>query len=175
MKVRKMIFGAMCLALSILLPQAFHMIGMQQAGAIFLPMHIPVMIGGMLLGSIYGCILGIFAPIMSFVLTGMPSAERVLFMVFELATYGLVCGIMFHHLHFQQKKFGAVLSLIVSMIAGRIVYGLVISIATYLFHMPLGGLSAVMIATTTGLPGMILQLIFVPGIVYIINRMDYLK
>ena len=54
MKTRKITFGAMCLALSLLLPQAFHLIGMQQAGSVFLPMHIPVFIGGMLLGPIYG-------------------------------------------------------------------------------------------------------------------------
>ena len=45
MKTKKMTFGAMCLALSLLLPQVFHFIGLQQAGAVFLPMHIPVFIG----------------------------------------------------------------------------------------------------------------------------------
>lgn len=50
MKTRKLTFGALCLALSLLLPQAFHLLGMQQAGQLFLPMHIPVLIGGMVLG-----------------------------------------------------------------------------------------------------------------------------
>ena len=74
MKTKKLTFGAMCLAISLLLPQVFHIIGMQQAGSVFLPMHLPVFIGGMLLGPIYGLFLGIFAPLTSFVVTGMPSA-----------------------------------------------------------------------------------------------------
>ena len=67
MKTKKLTFGAMCLAISLLLPQVFHIIGMQQAGSVFLPMHLPVFIGGMLLGPIYGLFLGIFAPLTSFV------------------------------------------------------------------------------------------------------------
>ena len=129
MKTRKITFGAMCLALSLLLPQAFHLIGMQQAGSVFLPMHIPVFIGGMLLGPIYGLFLGIFAPLTSFVVTGMSTAERVLFMMSELATY--------------------------------------------VFGIPLGGIQAVIMATMTGLPGIVIQLLFVPAIVTIVDRGGY--
>lgn len=173
MKTRKITFGAMCLALSLLLPQAFHLIGMQQAGSIFLPMHIPVFIGGMLLGPIYGLFLGIFAPLTSFVVTGMPTAERVMFMICELATYGTVSGLLFHQFHFSKKKLGSLSALVISMLAGRLVYGLVISIATYLFHIPLGGIQAVMMATMTGIPGIVIQLLFVPTIVMFIDKGGY--
>ena len=173
MKTRKITFGAMCLALSLLLPQAFHLIGMQQAGSVFLPMHIPVFIGGMLLGPIYGLFLGIFAPLTSFVVTGMPTAERHLFMMSELATYGMVSGLLFHHFHFSKKKLGSVMALLLSMIAGRLVYGFVISIATYVFGIPLGGIQAVIMATMTGLPGIVIQLLFVPAIVTIVDRGGY--
>ena len=173
MKTKKITFGAMCLALSLLLSQAFHLVGMQQAGSIFLPMHIPVFIGGMLLGPIYGLFLGIFAPLTSCVLTGMPSAERVLFMVCELATYGTVSGLLFHHFHFSKKKLGSLMALVISMLAGRIVYGIVISIATYLFRIPLGGIQSVIMATSTGLPGIVIQLLFIPGIVTIVDKGGY--
>ena len=173
LKTKKLTFGAMCLALSLLLPQAFHMIGMQQAGSVFLPMHIPVFIGGLLLGPIYGLFLGIFAPLTSFVVTGMPGADRVMFMMCELATYGTVSGLLFHQFHFAQKKWGAFSALVISMMAGRVVYGIVISIATYLFNIPLGGLPAVIVATTTGIPGIIIQLIFVPTVVMSIIKGAY--
>lgn len=170
MKTKKLTFGAICLALSLLLPQVFHMIGMQQAGSIFLPMHLPVFIGGMLLGPIYGLFLGIFAPLTSFVVTGMPAADRVIFMMSELATYGMVSGLLFHQFHFSKKKLGSLLALVIAMISGRIIYGIVISIATYLFQIPLGGIPAVIVATTTGIPGIIIQLIFVPSIVMAIVK-----
>lgn len=173
MKVKKLTFGAMCLAISLLLPQVFHLIGYQQAGAIFLPMHLPIFIGGMLLGPIYGLFLGVFAPITSFVVTGMPSGERVLFMVCELATYGMISGLLFHHFQFNKKKWGALSSLIISMLAGRFVYAIVISIATYLFKVPYGGIMAVIQATLTGLPGIIIQCVFVPSLVTVIERGGY--
>ena len=59
------------------------------------------------------------------------------------------------------------------MIAGRVVYGIVISIATYIFGIPLGGIPAVIAATTTGIPGIIIQLIFVPTIVMAIVKGGY--
>ena len=173
MKTKKLTFGAMCLAISLLLPQVFHIIGMQQAGSVFLPMHLPVFIGGMLLGPIYGLFLGIFAPLTSFVVTGMPSADRVLFMMSELATYGTVSGLLFHQFHFSKQKFGSLSALVLSMIAGRVIYGIVISIATYIFGIPLGCIPAVIAATTTGIPGIIIQLIFVPTIVMAIVKGGY--
>ena len=173
MKVKKMTFGAMCLALSLLLPQVFHMIGMQQAGSIFLPMHLPVFIGGMLLGPIYGLVIGIFAPLMSCILTGMPSYERVLFMACELATYGMVSGLLFHQLKLKKQKMAPLLALILAMLAGRIAYAIVISIATYLFHIPLGGVMAVISATLTGIPGIIIQCLFVPVVVHVIEQGGY--
>ena len=83
----------------------------------------------------------------------MPTAERVLFMMSELATYGMVSGLLFHHFHFSKKKLGSVMALLLSMIAGRLVYGFVISIA--------------------GLPGIVIQLLFVPAIVTIVDRGGY--
>lgn len=175
MKTKKITFGAMFLALSLLLPQVFHFIGMQQAGSVFLPMHIPVFLGGMILGPLYGMFLGVLAPLTSCVLTGMPSAERVLFMMCELATYGMVSGLMFQHFNFKNKKFGSFLSLLVSMICGRVVYGLVLMATTYLFHIPLGGLQAVVVATTTGLPGILIQMMFVPFIATTIEHSGYFQ
>ena len=46
-QVKKLVMAAMCVALGIVLPMAFHTI--QNAGSIFLPMHIPVLICGLLL------------------------------------------------------------------------------------------------------------------------------
>lgn len=173
MKTKKITFGAMCLALALLLPQVFHLIGMQQAGSVFLPMHIPVFIGGMLLGPIYGLFLGVLAPLTSFVVTGMPNAQRVIFMICELATYGMVSGLLFHQFHFSKQKLGSFMALFLSMIAGRVVYGLVISLATYILHIPLGGIEAVFIATMTGLPGIVIQFLFVPAVVIMIDKGGY--
>lgn len=173
MKTKKLTFSALFLAIALILPQVFHLSGVPKSGAVFLPMHIPVFLGGMLLGPIYGLFLGAVSPLLSMVLTGMPSAERVVFMVCELATYGLVSGLLFRYFDLSHKKYGSTLALIVAMIAGRLVYGCVLVLATIIFKIPFGGFSAVMVAISTGLPGIIIQLLFIPGVVNVIERGGY--
>lgn len=175
MRTKKITFGAMCLALSILLPQVFHLIGMQQAGSVFLPMHIPVFIGGMLLGPIYGICLGVLAPLISFLLTGMPGSDRILFIIAELATYGLVSGMLFHNFKLNEKKMGSLICLIISMAAGRFVYGLALVLASNLLGISFGGFNTVLIAISTGIPGIIIQLLFVPNIVSAILKGGYIN
>lgn len=173
MKTRKMTFGALCLALALLLPQVFHLIGMQQAGQIFLPMHISVFIGGMVLGWQYGALLGLLAPLCSCLLTGMPSMERVVFMMAELCSYGLVSGLLYQQLHIKDYPLGGYLSLIAAMIIGRLVYGVTLTLAAALFSMNLGGFSAVWAAVVTGIPGIITQLVFLPALVRVVEKGGY--
>ena len=66
---QKLMTAALCLALGLLLPSMFHMIG---AGTVFLPMHIPVLLCGMLCGGAYGAAVGAIVPLLSSLLTGMP-------------------------------------------------------------------------------------------------------
>ena len=57
-RVLKLAYGGLLVALGILLPQAFHIFG-QNAGMIFLPIQIPVLFAGMLLGPYYGGLIGV--------------------------------------------------------------------------------------------------------------------
>ena len=52
MRTKKMIYGGLLTAVGLVLPQAFHVFG-QGVGMAFLPMHLPVMIAGILLGPCY--------------------------------------------------------------------------------------------------------------------------
>ena len=69
---RRLTAGALCLALAVLIPQLFHAI--PNAGSVFLPMHVPVLICGFLCGWPYGLACGLLAPALSSLLTGMPPA-----------------------------------------------------------------------------------------------------
>ena len=174
MKIRKITIGAMCLALSLLLPQVFHMIGMQEAGSIFLPMHLPVFIAGMVLVPIYGLLLGVLAPLTSFALTGMPGIPMMFFMIGELATYGVVSGLMFYNFKMNEKKFGSIISLLVAMVAGRVIYGFLITIGASLFNLHFGTFYTVLLSVATGLPGIVTQLVLVPLVVIAVNKTNVL-
>lgn len=165
MKSMRLTFGAMCLALAILLPQVFHVFGMQQAGTLFLPMHLPVLLGGMLLGPVYGLFLGFFAPLISMVLTSMPGAQRVVFMMIELAAYGAFSGLAYHQLKLKDKPLGALYALIIAMVAGRIVNAIGLIVGSMALGIPLGNFATVFASVVTGLPGIAIQFIFVPVIV----------
>ena len=89
--VRRASVCAMCIALCYVLPLAFHALA---AGSMLSPMHIPVLLCGIICGPGYGVFCGIAGPVLSSVLSGMPSATGLIAMVPELLTYGLVCGLL---------------------------------------------------------------------------------
>lgn len=48
---KKLVSGALCIAIGVLLPMAFHVI--PNGGSVFLPMHIPVLICGLFWSSLW--------------------------------------------------------------------------------------------------------------------------
>lgn len=153
--------GALFVALGVLIPQLFHLIG---AGPMFLPMHIPVLLAGFLAGPVIGAYVGILAPILSHLLTGMPPVAPVPMlpiMIFELFTYGLVAGILYN-------RFGVNLfiSLFGAMTAGRIIYGITVYVMLIFFNIKMPKpVIAVIAAIKTGMIGIIIQIIVIPVIV----------
>ena len=120
---RKLVSCALCIALGVLLPMAFHVI--PNAGSIFLPMHIPVLICGLFCGWPYGLACGILTPFISSVTTGMPPAMILPQMMVELAVYGLVTGLCASYIPVKNEMTKLYMSLIIAMLAGRIMNGLV--------------------------------------------------
>ena len=98
---RKLVMAAMCAALGVVLPQAFHMV--PNAGSVLLPMHIPVLLCGLACGWPYGLACGILAPLLSSLLTGMPPAAYLPSMLCELAAYGLVSGLMSQFIRLRSR------------------------------------------------------------------------
>ncbi len=159
MKTRKIVISGLLIAIGVLLPIIFH--SMSMGGQIFLPMHIPVLIGGILLGPFYGTLIGITTPLLSSFLTGMPPAFPMLpIMVFELGTYGLTSGYI---AKLYPKK--VVLPLLGGMVDGRISAALVVFVLSRFFGVKLSPLLFLKGAILTGLPGILIQLIIIPPIV----------
>ena len=137
------------------------------AGNIFLPMHIPVLLGGFLLTPIYALLVGMLTPILNSLLTGMPVLFPIaIIMVFELGVYGLAAS------YFYRKfKMPVILSLILSMMLGRLVAGVLVYILAMAFStVQMKALPFIQGAITLGLPGIIIQIILIPVIIYAINR-----
>ena len=89
-QVKQLTLSAFFLALGLVLPFAFHSFG-PQAGTVFLPMHIPVLLCGFVCGPAYGALVGMLTPLLSSALTGMPPLMPTgIAMCLELSTYGFL-------------------------------------------------------------------------------------
>lgn len=130
-QTKNLVTSGMCVALAIVLPMAFHMI--PDAGKVFLPMHIPVLLCGLLCGPVYGLGCGILAPLLSHLFTGMPPTAMLPSMLCELAAYGMLSGILIRVIRTKWNLLNLYTALIGAMICGRIING-VLNALIFIFH-----------------------------------------
>lgn len=159
---KKAIITAVCIALCAVLPMAFHAI--PRAGQIYLPIHIPVLLCGLICGWHFGLLCGLAGPVFSMLTTHMPRAPYLPPMMLELAVYGLVAGLVLYFVHTRVLILDLYISLISAMLAGRVVAG----IAKALIFAP-GKVTMNAWVTSyfiKGIPGIIIQLAILPAIVY---------
>ncbi len=157
MNTRQIVLTGLFIALAILLPSFFHVIGL---GKTFLPMHIPVLMAGLSTGSVSGLIAGTLAPMLSSLLTGMPPFPFVIAMIFELGVYGCTAG-------YFVKRLNIYLTVLLSMVCSRLAYGII-----YFLILPLFGIKVSMGYLLTGvliasLPGIICQFALMPVFVMV--------
>ena len=165
--VRRMVMAALCTALCVVLPIAFHAI--PDAGSVFLPIHIPVLLCGLICGWPYGLACGLLGPVLSSLLSGMPPAAYLPPMIVECAVYGAVCGLMLKIVRTGRPTADLYIALVTAMLAGRVVSG----IAKALIFSP--GMAMGMWVTAnfiTALPGIIIQLVLVPQVVRLLMKVS---
>lgn len=171
-RLLKMTLSALFLALAFVLPFLTGQI--PEIGAMLCPLHIPVLLCGFICGAPWGLLVGIIAPLLRSLILGMPPLfPTAIAMAFELATYGFISGIM--HKFLPKKKGFIYLSLIISMLIGRLVWGVVtyfligINGGTFTFNAFLMG------AFVNAIPGIILQIVLVPVLVMVLDNPKVLK
>lgn len=158
-KTNKITMSAVLIALGIILPTIFHATGI--SGKIFLPMHIPVLIGGLILGGGLGLVIGILLPIANHLILGMPPVPILYTMIFELAIYGLMTGVLYKNI-----KMNLIPSLVCGMLLGRVASAIGFFVLTYINTGQLGSFKLFLNgAFVIALPGIIIQLILIPIIV----------
>lgn len=167
--VKKICICAICIALCYVLPVAVHALG---AGKALSPLHLPVLLCGLLLGPGYGAFCGIAGPLLSSVTTGMPGVTQCFYMVPELVVYGLVTGLLMKWIRTRKLGLDLYLSLIPAMLLGRIVGGLAQALV---IHIMATGKVFTLGVWATGyfvstLPGIALQLVLLPILVIMLEK-----
>jgi len=158
------------IAAAVALPQIFHVFGtLAGAGnapaAAFLPMHLPIILAGLLAGPYVGLFAGILGPAVSFTLSGMPAAALLPFMMIELGVYGLTAGLL------SNVRMPVIFKVLAVQAAGRAVRAAAVLAAVYMAGRTVTGVSSLFSSVAAGLPGIILQWILLPVIVYAVARL----
>jgi len=170
--IQNITLSAMFIAIALLLPFLTGQI--PSVGRMLLPMHIPVMLCGFICGWQWGLAVGFVSPLLRSLIIGMPQmVPTAAAMAFELSAYGLVCGIMRRLL--PKKVPYLYLDLIISMLVGRIIWGIAMACITGISGTDFGFKAFISGAFSTALPGIALQLVIIPPIVMAVDRFQERK
>ncbi len=165
--IKNLTLSGMFLAIGLVLPLLTGQI--QQIGNMLLPMHIPVLLCGLICGWQYGGTIGLIMPLLRNLLFDMPPMPNAISMAFELATYGLTIGLLYGHSKWK-CVFSLYRSMLIAMLAGRAVWGMVqatilgLNGSGFTVQMFMAG------AFMNAIPGIILQLILIPAIMVALDR-----
>ena len=162
---KKLVFTAVCAALCVVLPMAFHTV--QNAAVIFLPMHIPVLLCGLMCGWPFGLVCGMLGPLLSSLLTSMPPAAMLPSMMLELGAYGCISGLLMGFIRTGSTLADQYISLIGAMAAGRILAGLAKSL---IFSPGTAPFAWVTTSLVTGIPGIVIQLVLIPLVIFSLSK-----
>ena len=168
-KTKKICICAICIALCYVLPIALHSFGL---GSVLSPMHIPVLLCGLVCGGFYGVFCGIAGPIISSILSGMPPVAMLFSMIPELVVYGLVTGLLMKWVRTGKLLPDVYVSMAAAMVLGRIVGG--IAKALFIAINATGDAFTLGIWATSyfvgTLPGIVVHLILVPLLVTVLMQ-----
>lgn len=170
---KKLVLSGVFLALGLVLP--FLTMQIPQFGNMLLPMHIPVLLCGFICGAPYGLLVGFITPLLRSMIFGMPRMMPMAAgMAFELAAYGFLAGLLYKMLSGQKPAFRMYAALLISMAGGRLVWGVAAKVFYSIAGMPFGWGVFWAGAVANAVPGIILQLILIPAIVYALRKAKYI-
>ncbi len=165
--LRRLIISAMLLSIGLILPFVTGQI--PEIGKMLLPMHIPVLLCGLVCGWQYGGLVGLVLPPLRSFLFGMPVFyPGALSMAVELAVYGLCAGLIYG-LFKKQNVLTVYIALIPSMLLGRAAWGGMQVLLLGLKDTTFGWQAFIAGGFTTALPGIVLQLILIPAVMTMLH------
>jgi thiamine transporter ThiT len=166
-EILRMVLAALCLALAYVMPFLTGQI--PEIGSMLCPMHIPVLLCGFICGWPWGLAVGLIAPLFRSFTIGMPPLyPTALCMSLELAVYGAVSGWL--HRRLPRKKPYIYLSLLVAMLAGRLVWGGAMFVCLGIDGGQFTMAAFLAGAVVNAIPGIVAQIVLIPVLVMAADR-----
>lgn len=153
------------IALAVVLPQIFHLAIGGASGMTYLPMYLPVLIGGCLLGAWWGLGVGVASPVVSFLITlafgnPMPALARLPFMAAELAVMAVITGAFSGAI--AKNGWMAFPAVLLALVGGRLFFLALVAIFQSVSSL---GVAMIWSQIKTGLVGLVLWAVVAPFIV----------
>ena len=165
--IKKLTYSALLICVGILLP--FLSASSQELGNMLCLMHIPVLLCGFICGWQWGLVAGFLTPLLRSCIVGAPMMfPTAVTMAFELAAYGMICGLLYKL--FPKKNQFIYLSLIISMLAGRCVWGAAMLLISGISGGTFAFSTFVSVGFVTAIPGIIIQLVVIPILVMVLKK-----
>ncbi|MBW2559338.1 MAG: ECF transporter S component [Deltaproteobacteria bacterium] len=158
---RLYVYVSLFVAFDVAVPWLCHIIH-PLAGPTLLPLFFFVLLAGMFFGWRAGLLVGVLTPLISYALSGMPLPQILPRIIAEAAVYGLVSGLLRGHF-----RFGVITSLVGALIAGRLAAFALMALILDLSH----SANLAWQATKMGWPGLVFQLLLIPLIVVVLERL----
>ena len=164
----KLILTLAAIVGAVALPQMIHLIGIASGvgaslGEILLPMHFFVLLAGLLAGPAVGAVTGACAPLISYLLSGMPREAVLPFMMIELIGYGLLAGLV------SELRIHPFVKLVLAQLGGRVLRAGAVLIAVYGAGVSTVTVDSLRKALVSGILGILLQWCVIPLLLYRIN------
>ena len=167
----KSIIAVGIIALAVTLPQLVHHVAGSEGGVKWLPMYLPILLGGCLLGMHWGLFIGLASPLASFLITSafsnpMPALARLPFMMVELAVFAVVSGAFSKKI--ASNGWMAFPAVLLAQVSGRSIFMLLVIIFQALTPFTP---AVIWSQIQTGLLGMFMQAVILPFIVMGLNAL----
>jgi len=168
-RTMKLVLTAMFVAMGMILPLLTGQI--KEIGDSLLPMHLPILLCGLLCGGGWGLTAGLLTPFLRSVSFGMPPLyPNAVWMAAELGTYGLVIGLVSALLGNKHTVGRIYFALLSAMLAGRAVWGVAKALLLGVADKPFTWAMFWAGGFLDAIPGIVLQLILIPVIALTVQR-----
>ena len=166
--LKNLVLSALLLAIGFVLP--FFTGQIPAVGKMLLPMHIPVLLCGLICGWQWGLGVGFILPLLRSLLFIMPAMyPTAVAMAFELAAYGGIAGFLYNRSRWQCVV-ALYRALLAAILGGRIVWAAVRVVMTGVASVPFTWQIFLTEALVNAIPGIILQLVFIPVLMVALDR-----
>ncbi len=166
--LKNLTLSAMFLGLGFVLPFLTGQI--PQIGSMLLPMHIPVFLCAFICSWKYGVAVAFILPLLRSVIFGVPNMyPEAISIALEMATYAFVAGFLYG-ISKHKCIFALYRSMLIAMVAGRVVRCIVQLSLMGIKGVPFSFEVFFTSVILRGVPGMILQLTLIPGVMLLLHK-----